>query len=106
MTTDHAASFADDADPDFREPAGALLSGDTPEWPEPEFELILRTPIERPDGSVVASIMLREPTGAEWEAINEQPLPLRRRYAISRIGGLPMAVTAKMGIGDLVRGEN
>jgi len=73
-------------------------------WPDPEFELVLRKPVEHAD-ETITSVMLREPTGGEWEEIFAQPEKLRRRYAVSRVGGIPMAVAAKIGIGDLVRGE-
>lgn len=76
-----------------------------PAWPAREFELILRRPVTLPDGAEISSIMLREPTGAEWEEIMEHPVRSRRRFGISRVGGVPMKTCAAIGIGDLVRGE-
>lgn len=76
-----------------------------PAWPAPEWDLELRKPLAKKDGSTITSIMLREPTGAEWEDIMAHPVATRRRYSISRIGGVPMGDLAGVGIGDLVRGE-
>lgn len=75
-----------------------------PPWPPAEFELILRKPVDSPDGKI-ASIMLREPNGLEWEEIMATPTATRRRFGVSKIGGVPMKVCAQIGIGDLVRGE-
>lgn len=74
-------------------------------WPDREFELVLRKAVARPEGGDLTSIMLREPTGAEWEDIMACEVALRRRYSVSRIGGVPMKLCALIGIGDLVRGE-
>lgn len=75
-----------------------------PEWPEPEFELTLRKPVTFKD-ETYSVVLLREPTGAEWEEMLAQPTAIRRRFMISKVGGIPMAATALIGIGDLVRGE-
>lgn len=75
-----------------------------PAWPAPTFDLTLREPVEF-KGETYETIRLREPTGQEWEDIFEHPAKTRRRFAISRIGGVPMQVTAMIAIGDLLRGE-
>lgn len=78
---------------------------DLPAWPDAEWDLLLRKPLAKKDGATITSIMLREPTGAEWEEIMAHPVATRRRYSISIIGGVPMGDLARVGIGDLVRGE-
>lgn len=81
-----------------------LADGAGPTWPEPEFDLPLRKPLDLPDGAI-SSLHLREPTGSEWEQIMAQPVATRRRYAVSLIAGVPMKACGAIGIGDLVRGE-
>lgn len=82
-----------------------LLAGVQVEaWPADRFEIELRKPVEL-KGESYEVLSLREPTGAEWEEIFEHPLKTRRRFAISRIAGVPMGVTGQVGIGDLIRGE-
>lgn len=82
-----------------------LLMSELIAWPPEEFVLPLRQPVTHA-GETFTEVTLREPTGLEWEKILAQPEGLRRRFAVSHIGGVPMAACALIGIGDLVRGEN
>lgn len=80
------------------------LAAEEIKWPAAEFELKLRRPIKIVDEEV-DTILLREPTGEEWEKMIAHPAPTRRRYGVSLIGGIPMKSAAQILIGDLVRGE-
>jgi hypothetical protein len=81
-----------------------LEPAERPQWPEPEFDLPLRKPLDLPDGPV-DSLRLREPTGFEWEQIMATAVATRRRFAVSLIAGIPMKACGQIGIGDLVRAE-
>ena len=83
---------------------GDLLPIEAIAWPADRFELELRKPVQFAD-ETFSVLMLREPTCGEWEEIFAQPVQLRRRFAVSRIAGIPMKAVAMMGIGDVLRGE-
>jgi hypothetical protein len=104
MDTNDTFKMTDDAEFDARHSSEEDRA--LPSWPEPEFELLLRKPVEQPGGEPLTSIMLREPTCAEWDAIHAQPIAQRRRFSVHKITGLPMAVISQVGIGDMAIAEN
>ena len=87
------------------EDLGDFLAAEGPAWPPAEFLLELRRPITFKE-ETFSVLSLREPTGGEWEEIFDHPTKTRRRFAVSRIAGIPMGAAALIGIGDLVRADN
>ena len=82
-----------------------LADAEPPAWPAATWDMPLRVALKLPDDSRIERLQLREPTCQEWEEIQAHPTPTRRRYAVSRIAGVPMNAMANMGIGDVVRAE-
>ena len=73
-------------------------------WPEPTLDIVLRNPVTIGE-ETYDRLCLREPTAGEWEEIFAHPSATRRRYAVSRIAGVPMNAVKVMGVGDVVRAE-
>jgi hypothetical protein len=84
--------------------SGDILSAEGLAWPEAEFDLVLRRPITVGEDTV-DRLQLHEPDGGQWEDIMAHSVATRRRYAVSRVSGVPMAACKQIGIGDLVRAE-
>lgn len=73
-------------------------------WPSDDWEMPLRKPVSVA-GENVSALKLREPTCEEWEDCLAQPSLKQRRYIVSKVSGIPMAIVGQMGIGDVTRAE-